>query len=177
MTDGIGTVFAPAHAGAFEALSHDRLARRLDRPGADLPALRLVVRIVHAMHVVADILHQFTVRLAGRRATPTQVELLQRIEHGLAAFVFHGVTPLLGQSFGRGGVARLPELGQVVQLFGRMVEIQNQLGKREVRAQEILQSAAAVRQRDLSLGSVPAHLRRLASQRPPQFVETVQAAK
>jgi len=61
---GVGAVFAPAHAAAFETIGHHRLARALDRSRADLPAVGPIVRIVHAMVMVAEVADALRMRLA-----------------------------------------------------------------------------------------------------------------
>src|SRR5262249_27072251 len=42
MTDGVGPLLPPPHAGRFQALAHHRLAGALHRPAADAPAPRQI---------------------------------------------------------------------------------------------------------------------------------------
>src|SRR3954452_21565444 len=60
----IGTVLSPTHATPFHSLADDRLARRLDRAGADRPTLRLVGRVVHPMNMILEVAHHLAVDLA-----------------------------------------------------------------------------------------------------------------
>src|SRR5947209_4063635 len=54
---GVGAVLPPAHPRLLEPLTHYRLARALHRPRADHPAVRQVLRIIHAMQVAAQVVH------------------------------------------------------------------------------------------------------------------------
>ncbi len=62
---------------------------------------------------------------------------------------------------------------QLSKMFGGVPEVEDALGQREVLAKEFFQPAAAVRQCDLLVGLVPAHLRRLAAELRAQFVQVV----
>ena len=53
---GVAAAFAPPHAGTLQALGDDALAARLDRAGADLPAICKITRIIHFVFVVAEVL-------------------------------------------------------------------------------------------------------------------------
>src|SRR5579863_2229948 len=66
MADRVGAIFAPAHARQLEALTDHRLAGRLHRPRTDVPAPRPVRRVIHEMHVVADLTHRLRIGLPGR---------------------------------------------------------------------------------------------------------------
>src|SRR5207248_2947156 len=52
----VRALFPPAHPRPLQPLTYHRLARTLHRPTADLPALGLVLRVLHPMHVVAEVL-------------------------------------------------------------------------------------------------------------------------
>ena len=59
---GFGAGGVPAHAGAAQAGFRDAFASGFYRPGADLPAMRNVVRIVHLGFVVAEVFQGFLQR-------------------------------------------------------------------------------------------------------------------
>ena len=80
---------------ALQPLAHHRLARALHRPAADLPALGQVARVVHPMHLVAEVRHHLAVNLPhGPRLAP-QVQPAQRRQHRPASLVLQPVAPLL----------------------------------------------------------------------------------
>ena len=90
------------------------------------------MRVVHSMNIVADVLRQFSVRLACGRASPAQVNLIEHVEHCLTALVFHGVAPLRANFFRRRLVTRVQQFGQIIELLGRMIEIQNPYRERKI---------------------------------------------
>ena len=90
------------------------------------------MRVVHSMNIIADVLGQFSVRLARGRASPTQFDLIEHVEHGLTALVFHGVAPLRAKVFRRRLVPRMQQLSQIIELLGRMIEIQNPYRERKI---------------------------------------------
>src|SRR5438270_13351739 len=51
----VGTLLAPTHPAQAQPLVDYRLARRLHRPAGDLPAVAQIARIVHPLHVVAQV--------------------------------------------------------------------------------------------------------------------------
>ena len=61
--EGGGGRCCRVRSGAFQSLGDDALATRLDRSGADLPAVGEIARIVHAAFVVAEVLKLDAVRL------------------------------------------------------------------------------------------------------------------
>src|SRR5687768_1759036 len=70
VAEGVRPGLAPAHAGALEPLADHRLAGALDDARADLPALGLVLRVLHAVQVVREVLLHPRALLAQRRRLP-----------------------------------------------------------------------------------------------------------
>src|SRR3954447_749417 len=64
MAHPIRALFPPAHPRPLEALADDRLARRLYRAAADLPAPGPVARVVHAVGLILEVDHRLTTHLA-----------------------------------------------------------------------------------------------------------------
>ena len=64
---------------------------------------------------------------------------------------------------------------QFRQMLGRVPEVEDALGQREVLAKEFFQTTAAIRQRDLLVGIIPTHLRGLTAELRAQLVELVKA--
>lgn len=108
MTDRIGPVLAPTHPAPLHSLVDHRLARRLDVTRADLPARRHVPRVVHPIHVVADVLRHLTMDLQGRLRSTGPDQSLQRLQGRHASLVLERVAPLVGQDPGGVGVAGMP---------------------------------------------------------------------
>ena len=67
VADGVRPVLAPTHSAAFQPIAHHRLAGRLHRAGADLPTVANVGRIVHAVFVIAEVLHRLAMHFPNRR--------------------------------------------------------------------------------------------------------------
>ena len=65
VADGVGAVLAPAHSAALQAVAHHRLAGRFNGAGTDLPTVADVGGIVHAMFVVAEVLHRLAMHFTG----------------------------------------------------------------------------------------------------------------
>jgi len=59
---------------------------------------------------------------------------------------------------------------QLRQMLSSVPEVEDALGTREVLAKEFFQAIAAIGQRDLLFGLIPADLRGLASQLTPQLI-------
>src|SRR5580693_8916535 len=95
VADGVGTLFAPAHATAFEPPADNRFAGRLDRTRANLPTVRLIRRVVHALKVVAQVLRFLAMRFANRRRAIVERQLFERGEQRRSAFLLHLMTPRL----------------------------------------------------------------------------------
>ncbi len=55
MANGVGAVFAPAHAAPFEPIGDHRFAGALDGAGADLPAVGDISGIIHAMLMILKV--------------------------------------------------------------------------------------------------------------------------
>src|SRR5437762_7038823 len=70
---------------------------------------------------------------------------------------------------------RAPGLGQVIEVFRRMVKIENAFGPREVLAHNLLQPRSAVGQRHPLFHGLHAYLGPLAAQLQPQLVQVIQA--
>jgi hypothetical protein len=62
---------------------------------------------------------------------------------------------------------------QIRHVFAGVVEVQNPHGQRSVLPQEIFQARSSVGERNLTLGFVPANLRRLPPPLQSQFVQVV----
>ena len=94
MAHRVRTGRAPPHPGALEPLADDRLARRFDRTGADRLTFGPVARVVHPVHLVAEVTHHVAVCFLGRRTHLAAVELMKLRPDRLAPFVLHEVAPL-----------------------------------------------------------------------------------
>ena len=55
VTDGVGTRFTPPHSRTLHSLAYHRLARTLHRARTDVPACRLVRRVVHPVYLIAEV--------------------------------------------------------------------------------------------------------------------------
>ena len=80
VTDRVGAVAAPAHAAAFQTRVDDSLAGRFHWAATDRPTLLLIIRIVHAMDVVDDVLSLATMDFHDRGIAARQIELIQRLQ-------------------------------------------------------------------------------------------------
>lgn len=153
----VGALDSPSHAALLETAADDRLAGRLHRPRANLPAMSAITRVVHFVPMVAEVTHMFAMGLASGAAMAVKVHCFQRPQHRLAPLVAKLVTaslhPLLAGFF----VARIEFLGQLDQVLASMPEIQDHFCPRKPLTKDILQSGATVADGDLLLYVVEAY--------------------
>ena len=170
MADRVGPILAPPHSTPFESVAYDRLARRLHRAGTNLPAVSNVTRIIHAVFVVAEVLHLLPMHLANRRRRAPEVQPFQPLTHRRAALTLQTMAYPVKPRLSRQLVLAIERLGLLHQMLLGMVKIENahRLGKEP--PEELLQAHPAVRQRDVLIGRCPADLHCLAVQLSPQRV-------
>src|SRR5688572_6126831 len=70
MANSVCPGLAPAHARPLLPLPHHRLAGTLHHPAADLPALGLVLRVLHPPQVVLEVALHLAPLLSQRRRRP-----------------------------------------------------------------------------------------------------------
>ena len=85
VADGVGSVFAPAHAAPFEAIAHHGLAGALHRTAADLPAVRQITRVVHPMLVVLEVPQAVGMRLPCGRQVRREIDQFGNLVISLSA--------------------------------------------------------------------------------------------
>src|SRR5436309_4873959 len=98
VTHLIGAILTPTHPASLHPLADDRLAGRFHRTGADGPALGLVTRVVHPMHLILEIRGHLRMDFPNRLAA-LQAHSPQSLQHHLASLVFEPVAPLLDPLF------------------------------------------------------------------------------
>src|SRR5690242_615854 len=86
MAEGVAAGGAPTHAAAGQAVIDDGFAGALDGTRADLPALAQVVRIVHLVLMITEVVRLATVDFAYRVAFAADIERFQMRAHRRAAF-------------------------------------------------------------------------------------------
>lgn len=163
MADGIGAGFAPAHAAVFWAVADDRAAGAFDWTGADLPTVGDVRRIVHAMHVVAEVARVSSVGVLHRGAALRHIDCFQYGQHRRAAFAFEPWALLVEPRFALRLILGLQTLGEFDEMFLRVPEVENARRARKEPREHFFQARAAVRQCNLLLDIVPTDVFGLAT--------------
>ena len=170
---GVGAAFLPTHAGAFESLGDEALAAGLNGARADLPAVRVVTRIVHAMLMVAEVLSLFAIDLAPPAAPVVGIELFPLRQEGRAPCVLQMMTPLLGERCGGRGVVGMTSSGERGNVLTRVKEVEHRCRRRKGLALTIFQAAARIADRELLLGRIPTDLSCLSPQSQAERIEVV----
>src|SRR5438477_12713190 len=114
MAEGVCAFLPPAHAAALEPLADHALAGTLHYPAADAPALGAVGRVIHALHLVAEVPHHL--RAAVSRRAAARLQPAECLQHRLASLVLEAVAPGVTPALRRllvGGVQGFGELPEV----------------------------------------------------------------
>src|SRR5205814_5443471 len=101
--DCLATSVAPSHPRALEALSDQRLARRLDDARADRHVSQREARVAHAVAVVPEVLERRRDLLAARVLIPQVAKMADHLLDSVAV-VPKDVAVLLELEIGRAHV-------------------------------------------------------------------------
>src|SRR5262249_26475328 len=115
LADPVRAVLPPAHPRQLQPLPHHRLARALHRTAAEVPALRLVLRVLHPVQVLAEVLRHLGQLRPYRRPPRRPVPFAQHRQRRRPPFLLEQLAPRRRLRLGRLRVLRVQRLGQVAQ--------------------------------------------------------------
>jgi hypothetical protein len=175
VTNGICPIFTPTHSATLQSVAYDRLAGRFHRARTNLPAVADVGWVVHAVLVIAKVLHHSAMLFPKHRRGCGKVQFLQTSSHRRAAFVFQSLAHIVQPRLSRRLVFAIQRLAQFHEIFLGMKEVKNANGLGKEPLEKWLQTRSSVADRDVLIGVGSADLQGLVMKLPSEVVELEKA--